>query len=146
MPVFSSNRGILSYGTCNCEYDEIPSIRYDYSLFESFTANDRFFETKVKDFLCIFETKFVVLIRSSLPPFGQSFNDLAQVLNIMKSTNFCEILSLLYGILIHEIDTNNQTITNMSQIIFLLIVIINKQQSMIISYIQSFCSLDIIVF
>ena len=29
----------------------------------------------------------------------------------MKSTNFCEILSLLYGILIHEIDTNNQTIT-----------------------------------
>jgi hypothetical protein len=29
----------------------------------------------------------------------------------MKSTNFCEILSLLYGILIHEIDNNNQTIT-----------------------------------
>jgi len=30
----------------------------------------------------------------------------------MKSTNFCEILSLLYGILIHEIDNNNQTITD----------------------------------
>jgi hypothetical protein len=31
----------------------------------------------------------------------------------MKSTNFCEILSLLYGILIHETDSNNnnQTIT-----------------------------------
>ena len=25
----------------------------------------------------------------------------------MKSTNFCEILSLLYGILIHETDSNN---------------------------------------
>ena len=35
----------------------------------------------------------------------------------MKSTNFCEILSLLYGILIHETDNNNnnnnnQTITD----------------------------------
>lgn len=34
-------------------------------------------------------------------------NDPAQVLCIMKSTNFCEILSLLYGILIHETDTNS---------------------------------------
>lgn len=25
----------------------------------------------------------------------------------MKSTNFCEILSLLYGVLIHETDSNN---------------------------------------
>ena len=32
----------------------------------------------------------------------------------MKSTNFCEILSLLYGILIHETDnnSNNQTVTD----------------------------------
>ncbi len=58
------------------------------------------------------------LNRIYLPPFGQSSkkstNDSAQVLNIMKSTNFCEILSLLYGILIHETDTNNnnQTITD----------------------------------
>jgi hypothetical protein len=80
-------------------------------LFESFTANDRFFETKVNDFLRSFERKFIVSSRSYLPPFGKSSNDPAQVLNIMKSTNFCEILSLLYGILIHEIDTNNQTIT-----------------------------------
>lgn len=29
----------------------------------------------------------------------------------MKSTNFCEILSLLYGILIHDTDSNNQIIT-----------------------------------
>lgn len=58
----------------------------------------------------------VFSIRSYLPPFGQSSkkstNDPAQVLSIMKSTNFCEILSLLYGILIHETDSNNnQTIT-----------------------------------
>jgi hypothetical protein len=41
-------------------------------------------------------------------------NDPAQVLNIMKSTNFCEILSLLYGVLIHDTDnnSNNQTITD----------------------------------
>jgi hypothetical protein len=54
-------------------------------------------------------------IRSYLPPFNQSskksINDSAQVLNIMKSTNFCEILSLLYGTLIHETDNNNQIIT-----------------------------------
>lgn len=36
----------------------------------------------------------------------KSSNDPAQVINIMKSTNFCEILSLLYGILIHETDSN----------------------------------------
>jgi hypothetical protein len=57
----------------------------------------------------------MLLIRSYLPPFNQStkksINDPAQVLNIMKSTNFCEILSLLYGILIHETDNNNQIIT-----------------------------------
>ncbi|CAF4176320.1 unnamed protein product, partial [Rotaria sp. Silwood2] len=41
----------------------------------------------------------------------KSINDPAQVLSIMKSTNFCEILSLLYGILIHETDNNNQIIT-----------------------------------
>ncbi|CAF4319851.1 unnamed protein product, partial [Adineta steineri] len=39
-----------------------------------------------------------------LPPFGQSskksVNDPAQVLSIMKTTNFCEIFSLLYGLLI----------------------------------------------
>ena len=29
----------------------------------------------------------------------------------MNSTNFCEILSLLYGILIHETDTNNNNTT-----------------------------------
>ncbi|CAF2174642.1 unnamed protein product [Rotaria magnacalcarata] len=53
--------------------------------------------------------------KSYVPLFDQSskksINDPAQVLNIMKSTNFCEILSLLYGILIHETDPNNQTIT-----------------------------------
>ncbi|CAF1556292.1 unnamed protein product [Adineta ricciae] len=47
-------------------------------------------------------------------PFGQSSkkssNDPAQVLNIMKSTNFCEIFFLLYGILVHETDNNNQII------------------------------------
>ena len=59
------------------------------------------------------------LNRTSLPPFGQSSkkstSDPAQALNIMKSTNFCETLSLLYGILIHETDNNNnntQTITD----------------------------------
>ncbi|CAF3968819.1 unnamed protein product [Rotaria sp. Silwood2] len=41
----------------------------------------------------------------------KSINDPAQVLSIMKSTNFCEILSLIYGILIHETDNNNQIIT-----------------------------------
>jgi hypothetical protein len=57
-------------------------------------------------------------IRSYLPPFNQSskksINDSAQVLNIMKSTNFCEILSLLYGVLIHDTDnnSNNQTFTD----------------------------------
>ncbi|CAF2625926.1 unnamed protein product [Rotaria sp. Silwood2] len=49
-------------------------------------------------------------------PFGQpskkSTNDPAQVLNIMKSTNFCEILSLLYGILIHETDNNSNNQMN----------------------------------
>ncbi|CAF0923481.1 unnamed protein product [Rotaria sp. Silwood1] len=49
-------------------------------------------------------------------PFGQSSkkstNDSAQVLNIMKSTNFCEILSLIYGILIHETDNNSNNQMN----------------------------------
>ncbi|CAF1137260.1 unnamed protein product [Adineta steineri] len=63
--------------------------------------------------------------KSCTPPFGQSSkksnNDSAQVLNIMKSTNFCEILSLLYGILIHETDgNNNQTITENNQNIIIL--------------------------
>ncbi|CAF1289596.1 unnamed protein product [Adineta steineri] len=63
--------------------------------------------------------------KSCIPPFGQSSkksnNDSAQVLNIMKSTNFCEILSLLYGILIHETDgNNNQTITENNQNIIIL--------------------------
>ncbi|CAF1121133.1 unnamed protein product [Rotaria sordida] len=53
--------------------------------------------------------------KSYIPLFDQSskksINDPAQVLSIMKSTNFCEILSLLYGILIHETDSNNQIIT-----------------------------------
>ncbi|CAF1249522.1 unnamed protein product [Rotaria sp. Silwood1] len=53
--------------------------------------------------------------KSCLPLFDQpskkSINDPAQVLSIMKSTNFCDILSLLYGILIHEADNNNQIIT-----------------------------------
>jgi len=61
-------------------------------------------------------------------------NDPAQVLNIMKSTNFCEILSLLYGILIHEIDTttnnNNQTITDNNSTVTLhektLVIVINS--------------------
>ena len=30
----------------------------------------------------------------------------------MKSTNFCEILSLLYGILMHETDSNNNNNNN----------------------------------
>ncbi|UJR37944.1 hypothetical protein I4U23_030629 [Adineta vaga] len=52
-----------------------------------------------------------------LSPFNQSSskkstNDPAQVLNIIKATNFCEIFSLLYGILIHETDNNNQTIND----------------------------------
>jgi hypothetical protein len=61
---------------------------------------------------------FLDLIRISLPPFGESSkkstNDPPQVLNIMKSTNFCEVLSLIYGILIHETDNNstNQAITD----------------------------------
>ncbi|CAF4122568.1 unnamed protein product [Rotaria sordida] len=29
----------------------------------------------------------------------------------MKSTNFCKTLSLLYGILLHQTNSNNQTIT-----------------------------------
>ncbi|UJR08302.1 hypothetical protein I4U23_012573 [Adineta vaga] len=58
--------------------------------------------------------------KSYLPPFGQSSkkstNDSAQVLSIMKSTNYCEILSLLYGILIHETDiNNNQTLAENNQ-------------------------------
>ena len=51
------------------------------------------------------------LISTPLPPFGTTENkpnnDPAQVISIMKSTNFCEILSLLYGILMHEMDNNN---------------------------------------
>ena len=63
---------------------------------------------------------YVIQFRSTLPPFGQSskksVSDPAQVLNIMKSTNYCEILSLLYGILIHETDiNNNQSITENHQ-------------------------------
>ncbi|CAF1081580.1 unnamed protein product [Adineta ricciae] len=58
--------------------------------------------------------------KSTLPPFGQSskksISDPAQVLNIMKSTNYCEILSLQYGILIHDTDiNNNQTTTENHQ-------------------------------
>ncbi|CAF4050504.1 unnamed protein product [Rotaria sordida] len=49
-------------------------------------------------------------------PFSQSSkkstNDPAQVLNIMKSTNFCEILSLIYGILIHVNDNNSNNQMN----------------------------------
>ncbi|CAF4350467.1 unnamed protein product, partial [Rotaria sordida] len=29
----------------------------------------------------------------------------------MKSTNFCKTLSLLYGILLHQTNSNNQSIT-----------------------------------
>ncbi|CAF4082845.1 unnamed protein product, partial [Adineta steineri] len=51
-----------------------------------------------------------------LPPFGhsskKSVNDPAQVLSIMKTTNFCEIFSLLYGILIHDTDNNNNNNNN----------------------------------
>ena len=58
--------------------------------------------------------------RFCLPPFGQpskaSTNDPAQVLSIMKSTNFCEILSLLYGILIHETDSNQTILDNNSTV------------------------------
>ncbi|CAF4037414.1 unnamed protein product, partial [Adineta steineri] len=54
-----------------------------------------------------------------LPPFGQSskksVNDPAQVLSIMKTTNFCEIFSLLYGILIHDTDNNNNNNNNNNQ-------------------------------
>ncbi|CAF3402161.1 unnamed protein product [Rotaria socialis] len=53
-------------------------------------------------------------------PFGQSSkkstNDPAQILSIMKSTNFCEILSLLYGILVHDTDNNQMNTENNSTI------------------------------
>jgi flagellar basal body P-ring protein FlgI len=39
-------------------------------------------------------------------------NDPAQVLNIMKSTNFCEILSLLYSIFIHDTGNNSTIIVH----------------------------------
>lgn len=51
----------------------------------------------------------------------------------MKSTNFCEILSLLYGVLIHETDSNNnnhQTITETNSTITLhektFVIVINS--------------------
>ena len=80
---------------------------------------------------------FISRNRLCLPPFNQSSkkssNDPAQVLNIMKSTNFCEILSLLYGVLIHETDSNNnnhQTITENNSAITLhektFVIVINS--------------------
>ena len=62
---------------------------------------------------CLFQIDFSFFFPFRLPvhPFGhstrKSTNDPAQVISIMKSTNFCEILSLLYGVLVAETDNNN---------------------------------------
>lgn len=63
-------------------------------------------------FLVLWTTLLFVSISAPIPPFGntkKSINDPAQVINIMKSTNFCELLSLLYGILVNETDNNNNS-------------------------------------
>ena len=80
----------------------------------------------------IFDRMISVHSRTNLPPFGQSSkkstNDPAQVIHIMKSTNFCEILSLLYGILIHETDNQINTENNGAFTVHekILIIVINS--------------------
>lgn len=71
----------------------------------------------------------------SLPPFNspskKSTLDPAQVLSNMKFSNFCEILSLLYGILVHDTDNNtHQVMTdNNSNLLIndkILLIVINS--------------------